>query len=166
MKLLFDPTIHNTINANKVMKTAYPGTSFTNHELSAIIRITNGLRRWVPKRERGKPIPENACLLSPMMMMSNIILTVCGYSSRCCRISPRISAGALHALPLTCNSLYEILCSKRPNCFDVTKDTGGKFIISCVGDARDYTSRMFGAFFSLDTIHFICDNYGIVFDDR
>ncbi|KAG0021711.1 hypothetical protein BGZ81_008811 [Podila clonocystis] len=166
MKLLFDPKIHHVINTNVVSKAAYHGTSFSSMEMRTILLIANGLRRWCPKKVGKVPIPGHSSLYSPMMLISNIILTACGYGSKCYRTSPRISAASVHALPLTYNSLYEILCSKGPGNFDVAKDLDGEEIISGPDQARGRAGCLFGAFFDQEVIDETCRSHGIVFDER
>ncbi|KAG0246074.1 hypothetical protein BGX31_004728 [Mortierella sp. GBA43] len=170
--LLQSPAISQHVDRNWVKKSGPKENDFTFEECNVLAFLANLLGPYVPKlklTEDGKTEDSLAhvALRAPLVVMANAILRLTGYGQFCRKICPQISAGVLHALPLSAPNIYEMFCSKWPNQFDVV-DLQGNPITSVASITATPSNKdvMFSAFFNMDAIQGICQAHNIKFANR
>ncbi|KAF9940150.1 hypothetical protein BGZ65_007905, partial [Modicella reniformis] len=170
--LLESPALDGKINGAYVKKSAFVGNKFTEEQCNVVAMIVNALGPYVPKR---RPNPEDSgpktlppiahvALRAPLMMIANAVLRGSGYTQFTRLMSPQISPSSTHALHLNAIGLYEVLCSKEPDHFDVV-DTN-KNPLTYVNNVRDHKRAVFGAFFNVEKVEQLCRAHGLRFADR
>lgn len=166
---LFSPGIHDPINSDQLRRAAFIGTNLTDKECDVMIKVINAIRPYVPRKvidENGvyrDPEPHVA-LHAPFALIANQFLRAAGYSKFTRRISPEISMGSRHALPLNAAGIYEVLGSSLANQYDIC-DTNGAMIID-MATARKHKEEVFSSFFDLGKIRKICNDHGLTFAER
>lgn len=171
--LLESPYIHDVIDANWVRKSSHIKSELTDRECDVIALLANALRHYVPKKQKKSDslalqnaIP-HVTLRAPLALIANVILRATGYSHFTRVISPEISPASLHALSLNPVGIYEVLCNRMENHFDVT-DTEGKVLSdrTVITKCPENKRKVIGSFFDLRKIDDVCDAHGLTFRNR
>lgn len=170
--LVRSPAISRDIDKDWVRKSAFNGNDLTQDECRVVAFLANLLRPYVPRLQRtdggGTEEPAiSVALGAPIVIISNAVMRITGYSQFCRRICPAISAAAIHALPLSATNLYETFCSKWPNQFDVIGPTGDTITqVRSITELPGYKEAMFSGFFNMETIRNYCQNHNLEFANR
>lgn len=168
--LLESPNLDvSRLNTAWVRRTAYKPEDFTDAERQTVVKLVKALGPYTPKRvpsSSGKTSPPtaNAASMIRIVLLSNHILQYTGYSQYTRRYAPAPSIASLHPIPLGAASIYDTLCWKTPNNFDIY-DSDYKPITS-VKTATKNRNDTFTNFFDLDAIYGICRKYKLRFAFR
>jgi len=157
------------LNAAWVRRTAHKPEDFTDEECQTVVKLVKALDPYTPKRvssPSGKTSPPtaNAASMIRIVLLSNHLLQYTGYSQYTRRFAPAPSVASLHPIPLGAASIYDTLCWKAPNNFDIY-DSNHKPITS-VKTATKNRNDTFTNFFDLDAIYWICRKYKLRFAFR
>lgn len=170
--LLKSPAVSRDINPAWVKKSAFEGNDFTHQECQVVASLATLLRPYVPKlrrTENGETEEPEFCvaLRAPIVVISNAVMRLTGYSQFCRKISPEISAAASHALPLSATNLFEMFCSKWPKQFDVVGPTGDPITsVRSVTALPGNREAMFSGFFNMEVIRNVCQDHNLEFANR
>ncbi|KAF9201042.1 hypothetical protein BGZ49_008726 [Haplosporangium sp. Z 27] len=171
--LIESPHINEHINVNWVKKSSYYDSNFTDKECEVVADLANALRPYIPRKRPSTDSPNlqnsisHVTLRAPLAIITNTILRATGYSHFTRRMTPQISPASLHGLALGPVGIYEVLCHRSENHFDVRDMCG-----SMVTDYRKITlhsqnrKAILGSFFDLNKIKEICKAHGLTFRDR
>ncbi|KAF9429102.1 hypothetical protein BGZ76_001818 [Entomortierella beljakovae] len=170
--LIESPHINEQINANWVNKSSHYKSNFTDKECEVVAYLANALRPYVPRKRPCTNSPNlkssipYVTLRAPLVIIANAILRVTGYNKFTRRLVPQISPASLHSLALGPVGIYEVLCHKSENHFDV------KACGTMVTDYRKITDNdqnkkaVLGSFFDVKKIEEICKAHGLAFRNR
>lgn len=171
--LLESPTIGTDVDEAVVRGAGHRGNDFTTEECQVVAMLANTLGPFVPKRRPksdGKgtqgSIPHVA-LRAPLVIISNVVLRLAGYPAFTRKLAPEISTSANHALALGAMGIYEVLCSRAENHFDVAKADGSPLTLQMqIFQHPDNKRAIMGSFFDMEKIDKICHDHGLEFRDR
>ncbi|KAF9571998.1 hypothetical protein EC968_010475 [Mortierella alpina] len=175
--LLESATVTHRISPNYVKGMAYVGTKFTDKQCMVVAHLVNTMRpyfpkRWIKNEQDGSDTPSaktephtpHITLRAPFVFLANAFLRAAGYPQFIRRVAPQVSPAALHSLLLSASGIYEILCSREANHFDILDSDG--LPLTHVRIVPRHKEAVFGAFFNLDRINEICHAHGIRFANR
>lgn len=135
--------------------------------------LANALRPYVPRKwpctdsSNLKNSTPHVTLRAPLVIIANAILRVTGYNQFTRRLVPQISPTSLHSLALGPVGIYEVLCHKSENHFDVKDMCGTKVTDYRKITEHDWNKRaVMGSFFDLNKIEEICKAHGLTFRER
>ncbi|KAI8356335.1 hypothetical protein B0O80DRAFT_24618 [Mortierella sp. GBAus27b] len=154
------------LSRNLIHQKAFQGTKFTDEEVDTVIKLANVLRPFVPKKDSDNDMVAHVALRAPIAVIANSVLRTTGYSKFTRRISPSMSASALHSLGLNAVGLYESLCSKGTDQFDVKDSRGNPLSDVAKVTTDDNKKAIFEAFFDLELVLRVCIEYGLDFQYR
>ncbi|KAG0195552.1 hypothetical protein BGX31_006107, partial [Mortierella sp. GBA43] len=167
--LIESPSPKDQFDIDHVKKSVFKGSKFTEDELQVVLRITNFLRPFVPRRWKGvndkdyRQHTHHVALDAPIVMISNAILRLLGRTDFTRRIAPHVAAGDSHGLQLGAAQLHEALCSSSPGHYDVTGAYGDITNVEDVTSPRHNKQMVFKGFFDMDKIEAICRKHGLQF---
>jgi hypothetical protein len=171
--LLESPSSRTTYTLDHVRESAFKGSSFSDEELSVVLRITNALRPFVPRRWKGpkdkthRQHTAHVALRAPIAMISNAVLRLTGHADYTRRIAPHVSCGDLHALLLGPAQLFETLCSSSAGHFDIL-DHKGQALVSTQDAIQPVENKnmVFQGFLDMDKVEKTCHDHGLTFGQR
>lgn len=168
--LVHSPRIRHQVNTNYVSKAFSGTTKCTTKELQAVRDVVNLLRPYAPKR-----VPTNngyrahtpcVALRAPMVLLAQAVLQTLGLSSFTRRLSPWPSAGSTVGLQISSGVLFELLCSSKPDQFDI-QDLHGNAITNVPNASRPQNkTAVLGSFFNMTLIQQRCRQFRIEFADQ
>ncbi|KAF9985796.1 hypothetical protein BGZ65_009830 [Modicella reniformis] len=171
--LLESPSSRTAYTLDHVRESVFKGSSFSDDELKIVLRITNALRPFVPRRWKGakdklhRQHTPHIALRAPLAIISNAVLRLTGHIEYTRRIAPHTSCGDLHALQLGPCQLFEALCSSSADHFDVVGHKGQT--LTSVQDAIQPTENkdmVFQGFLDMDKVEQTCRKHGFTFGNR
>ncbi|KAF9557979.1 hypothetical protein EC968_007327 [Mortierella alpina] len=175
--LLESATVTHRISPSYVKGMAYVGTKFTDKQCMVVAHLVNTMRPYVPKRwvkneqdgsdtpsAKTKPHTPHITLRAPFVFLANAFLRAAGYPQFIRRVAPQVSPAALHGLLLSASAIYEVLCSREANHFDILDSDG--LPLTQVSLVPRHKEAVFGAFFNLERINELCHAHGIRFANR
>jgi hypothetical protein len=101
---------------------------------------------------------------APIVLIANTVLRAAGYSEFTRAVAPAFSPSSRHSVPLNPSTIYEILGNPKPGRFNLRSANGD--IITSADSARHNTTEVLGSFFDLEKIQELCDERGLVFQER
>jgi hypothetical protein len=171
--LLESPSSRTVYTLDHVRESVFKGSSFSDDELKVVLRITNALRPFVPRRWKGakdklhRQHTPHIALRAPLVIISNAVLQLTGHAEYTRRIAPHVSCGDLHALQLGPAQLFEALCSSSAGHFDIVGHNGQTLV--CTQDAIQPTENkgmVFQGFLDMDKVEQACHTHGFTFGHR
>lgn len=158
-----------SLNSAWVRRTAHRPEEFTDADCAAVVNIVKSLAPYTPKRVSNAsgstaPPTANAATMIRIVLISNHFLQYSGYGQFARRFAPAPSVASLHPIPLGAAALYETLCWKAPNNFDIY-DKSHKPIASVITATKNQTD-VFDNFFDIEAIHGLCRKYKLRFAFR
>ncbi|KAF9150562.1 hypothetical protein DFQ26_001570, partial [Actinomortierella ambigua] len=164
--------ITGDVTPDDVKEHAFKNDDLTQQEIDTIVKITNELRPYVPKRCLAKQGGERAhtphvVTRAPIVMIANAVLRATGYSQFTRRLAPQVSGMAVNSLHLGVNTVYEALCSAEANQFDADDANGIMFRSPAQAmNSKENKRALYSAFFNMERVDSICKAHGLVFADR
>ncbi|KAF9983812.1 hypothetical protein BGZ75_004727 [Mortierella antarctica] len=131
--LLESNSVSHRISPNYVKGMAYVGKKFTDRQCAVVAHVANTLRPYIPKSwVKGEQDDSDTPSSKTKPHTPHITLRApAGYPQFNRRVSPQVSPAALHGLLLSASGLYEVLCPKEANDFDILdSDVAPKYILS------------------------------------
>ncbi|KAG9063538.1 hypothetical protein KI688_004422 [Linnemannia hyalina] len=169
--LLESPNLDvSQLNASWVRRTAYKPEDMTGDQCYKVVRLVKALHPYTPKRVPkssggGTSLPTaNAAAMIRIVLLSNHVLRYTGYTEFTRRFAPALSVASLHPVPLGAAGIYDTLCWKAANNFDIYDLD--RQPISSVVTATKHKDAVFSNFFDLDAINAMCQNYKLRFRQR
>ena len=153
------------VSTEDFKKVLHEPDKYSDHEIELAVKIVNWLRPFTPKQDLEGKLVSHPLTLGPFCYIANNILKAIGYKDFTRRLSPMSACGKRLPIPLSAAGICEILCAGQGGHFDACLD--GR-VHSTVPDASKPTSRrvIFSAFFDMEAIVKICNEYNLVFGDR
>ncbi|KAF9167971.1 hypothetical protein DFQ26_002196 [Actinomortierella ambigua] len=171
--LLESKKFSSKVNADRVKKYTFKGDQLSEDEIRVLVKITNLLRPFVPKRwpkqdgSGDRAHTPHVVTRAPIVVIANAVLRATGYSKFARRLAPQVSDMSLHSLQLGASTLYEVLCSRGKGKFDAKDSSGALFASSAQAMvSEDNKNAMYKAFFNMDKVNRICKDHGLVFNNR
>ncbi|KAG9071356.1 hypothetical protein KI688_005567 [Linnemannia hyalina] len=169
--LLESPNLDvSQLNASWVRRTAYKPEDITDDQCYKVVRLVKALHPYTPKRVPKSsgggtsPPTANAAAMIRIVLLSNHVLRYTGYTEFTRRFAPAPSVASLHPVPLGAAGIYDTLCWKAANNFDIY-DLDRQPISSIV-TATKHKDAVFSNFFDLDAINAMCQKYKLRFRQR
>ncbi|KAK3843434.1 MAG: hypothetical protein J3R72DRAFT_383384 [Linnemannia gamsii] len=169
--LLESPNLDvSRLNASWVRRTAHKPGDMTDDQCDTVVRLVKALDQFTPKRVPDSlgtgtsPPTANAAAMIRIVLLSNHVLKYTGYTEFTRRFAPAPSVASLHPVPLGAAGIYDTLCWKAPNNFDIYDQDMQH--ISSVETATKNKEAVFSNFFDLDAINTTCKKYNLRFSQR
>jgi hypothetical protein len=156
--LLQQEDLPSEIDEETIDRVCQKRQDLSEFEKKALVRLYNTLRPFVPP----STAPRWPVLLLPIIMISNIVQRVAGYSQFARDFCPDVRPSHLHSMKLDALAIYELFGSRQANF--VLLDEQNQIISSDVRALRN-KSTVFQAFFNLQAVKSVCVDHGIEFQD-
>ncbi|KAK3844920.1 MAG: hypothetical protein J3R72DRAFT_437455 [Linnemannia gamsii] len=151
------------LNASWIRRTAHKPEDMTDDQCDTVVRLVKAL---LPDSlgTGTSPPTANAAAMIRIVLPSNHVLKYTGYTEFTRRFAPAPSVASLHPVPLGAAGIYDTLCWKAPNNFDIYDQDMQP--ISSVKTATKNKESVFSNFFDLDAINTMCKKYNLRFSQR
>ncbi|OAQ28663.1 hypothetical protein K457DRAFT_562871 [Linnemannia elongata AG-77] len=142
----------------------------TDDQCHTVVKLVKALHPYTPKRVPNSsgsgtsPPTANAAAMIRIVLLSNHILRYTGYTEFTRRFAPAPSVASLHPVPLGAAGIYDTLCWKTANNFDIYDLN--RQPISSVATATKQKDAVFSNFFDLNAINEMCQKYKLRFKQR
>ncbi|KAL1927498.1 hypothetical protein VTP01DRAFT_3735 [Rhizomucor pusillus] len=156
-----DQKHRNDVIKQHISETCSNDFELQSQEIQAVKTIVNLLRPFV-RESNGKQHRSIADAL-PFVVFANTVLAICGYQEFTTQISPLVSAGRIQSLTLDATSIYEMFISNAGR-FNLCTYSGEE--ITNIRKARENKELMMGAFLDIDKMEKICNESGLIFQNR
>ncbi|KAK5808840.1 hypothetical protein F5H01DRAFT_52172 [Linnemannia elongata] len=169
--LLESPNLDvSLLNVSWVRRTAHKPEDMTDDQCHTVVKLVKALHPYTPKRVPNSsgsgtsPPTANAAAMIRIVLLSNHILRYTGYTEFTRRFAPAPSVASLHPVPLGAAGIYDTLCWKTANNFDIYDLN--RQPISSVATATKQKDAVFSNFFDLNAINEMCQKYKLRFKQR
>ncbi|KAI8355837.1 hypothetical protein B0O80DRAFT_448080 [Mortierella sp. GBAus27b] len=168
--LVHSPHITRPVRNKDVQDALLTNMEASNKELSVVREIVNWLRPFAPKRvrtEKGyRDHTGHVVLCAPMVLIAQAFFDAVGLHKFKRNICPHEKVGSTTSLQLSPIVLYELFGTGGADQFDIRGSNGG--IITSASDAANPCNKeaIVAAFFNLEGIQRLCNEYNLVFDNR
>ncbi|KAG0186981.1 hypothetical protein DFQ28_007054, partial [Apophysomyces sp. BC1034] len=160
-KLLLSNTKIDGALEEKIHSAWKGSEELTAEEIDAVTNICKVLQPFIP----DKNAPRCIMLHMPLVMISNAVQCVAGYSAYTREICPVVSPASIRALPLDVRTMFEIVASPARQEGFIIRDRHNLPITSAEW-ATHNKEDTFASFFNMQEIHSICSSYNLEFDHR